>query len=114
MKNDAKKRHEQHLLQVYHAGQVTVVGFGGRTVETRIDFSPYRGVLTELIHRYNCRVLALDLAGVKLAPAGMLGVLAPIRKLVERIEIHNASDSARETLLTMQIGSLFELCDSVA
>lgn len=114
MTNDAKKHHELNLLQVYHTGPVTVVGFGGGRFDTRIDFSPYRGMLTDLIHRHDCRVLALDLAGVKLAPAGMLGVLAPIRKLVDRIEIHNVSDTARDTLLAMQIGSLFELCDSVA
>ena len=114
MKHDATGQDGSSLLEVYHTGPVTVVGFAGRVLETRIDLRAYHRVLTELVHRYDCRVLALDLAGLNLAPAGMLGVLAPIRKLVDRIEIHNASGSAREALMSMQIGSLFELCDSVA
>jgi hypothetical protein len=49
-----------------------------------------------------------------LAPAGLLGVLVPIRKLVDRIELHNPSDAARRTLETIQRGSLFDICDSIA
>lgn len=108
------KKNDGSLLQVYHAGQITVVGFGGRTVNSRIDFGAYHGLLLELVRRYECRVLAVDLSGVKLAPAGMLGVLVPLRKLVHKIEIHNPSESARETLSTIHRPSLFEICDSIA
>ena len=112
--NDTKKKNDETRLQIYHVGNVTVVGFGGRTVNTRIDFSPYCGVLTELINRYNCRVLAVDLAGVKFAPAGLLSVLVSIRKIVERIEIHNPTETAKVTLATIQMDSLFDICESVA
>ena len=108
------KRSEGPMLQVYQTGEVTVVGFGGGTVNIRFDFAQYRGVLMELIQRFNCRVLALDLAGVKYAPAGMLSVLIPLRKLVDRIEIHNPTESAKETLSTIQMDSLFDICESVA
>lgn len=101
-------------LEIYHAGPITVVGFGGRQVETRIDFAPYRDVLTKLVKQHDCRVLAVDLSGVTLVPAGLLGVLVPIRKMVDRIEIHNPSDSARLTLETIQRDSLFDICDSIA
>ena len=101
-------------LEIYHAGPVTVVGFGGRQVEARIDFAPYRDVLTKLVKQHQCRVLAVDLSGVMLAPAGLLGVLVPIRKMVDRIEIHNPSESARLTLETIRRGSLFDICDSIA
>lgn len=111
---DSKKKHGESLLKVYHTGDVTVVGFGGHSVNNRVDFGPYRGVLTDLVRRHQCRILAVDLAGVKHAPAGMLGVLLPLRKLVERIEIHNPTETARPTLETMQVGSLFDICDSVA
>lgn len=108
------KDNDDSLLQVYHAGQITVVGFGGRTVNTRINFGEYHGLLIELVRRYECRVLAVDLSGVKFAPAGMLGVLVPLRKLVNKIEIHNPSEAARETLSTIHRASLFEICDSIA
>jgi len=108
------KENEGSLLQVYHTGPVTVVGFGGRVVDTRVDFGAYHGLLIELVRRYECHVLALDLSGVKHAPAGLLGVLVPLSKLVKRIEIHNPSESARETLSTIQRPSLFEICDSIA
>ncbi len=111
--NDVKKRSES-TLQVYQTGEVTVVGFGGGTVNTRIDFSLYRDVLSELVQRFHCRVLAVDLAGVKVAPARMLSVLIPLRKLVDRIEIHNPTDTAKETLATIQMDSLFDICESVA
>lgn len=99
-------------LQIYHAGKVTVVGFGGQPVNSRINFSAYRGILTELVHRYDCRVLAFDLAGVNVAPSGMLGVLVPLRQLVDRIEIHNPTKLARETLAMIQKDSLFDICES--
>lgn len=112
--SETMKANEDSLLQVYHAGQVTVVGFGGRTVDTRIDFGAYHGLLIELVRRYESQVLAVDLSGVKLAPAGMLGVLVPLRQLVKRIEIHNPSEAARKTLTTIHRASLFEICDSIA
>ena len=108
------QQHGEGKLEIYHAGSVTVVGFGGRRVETRIDFAPYRDVLTKLVNKHQCHVLAIDLRGVVLAPAGLLGVLVPIRKLVDRIELHNPSDSARRTLETIQRGSLFDICDLIA
>jgi len=112
--NPAKKKPEEVILQVYHSGELTVVGFAGQLVETRIDFSKYRVVLMELIRKSGCRVLALDLAGVKFAPAGILGVLIPIRQLVDRIEIHNPTETAKETLSMIQKDSLFEICETVA
>lgn len=111
---DVKKLKNEPLMQVYHTGTVTVVGFGGSPIHSKIDFSLYRGVLTELVHRYDCRILAIDLAGVMTVPAGLLGVLVPIRKMVERIEIHNPTDSVRNMLITIQIESLFDICETVA
>ena len=114
MAQEAKLMTEESLLKIYHTGAITVVGFGGRPLNHRVDFSPYRHVLNDLIKRSRCRVLAVDLAGVREVPAGMLGVLASIRKLVDRIEIHNPSAIARETLTAMQMGSLFDIHESVA
>ncbi|MBS0206215.1 MAG: anti-sigma factor antagonist [Planctomycetes bacterium] len=114
MMTEVKKKTNEPIMQVYHTGDVTVVGFGGGAVNTKIDFSLYRDVLTELVHRYDCRILAIDLAGVKELPAGLLGVMVPIRKLVERIEIHNPTDSVRDMLIKIQVASLFDICESVA
>jgi anti-sigma B factor antagonist len=114
MTHEAKPKSEEALLKIYHAGPITVVGFGGRPLNQRVDFSPYRSVLDELVRRSRCRVLAVDLAGVRDVPAGMLGVLISIRKLVERIEIHNPTASARETLISMKTGSFFDIHESVA
>ena len=71
-------------MQVYHTGSLTVVGFGGSPVHSKVDFSLSR-VLTELVHRYVCRILAIDLAGVTTIPAGLPGCLVPIRKMVRTV-----------------------------
>ena len=101
-------------MQIYEEGKVAVVGFGGGQMRLRIDFSQYRSLLTELTQRDECRVLVLDLAGVKYVPSNLLSVLISIRKLVDRIEIHNPTDSAKETLVKIQMGDLFEICEPVA
>jgi hypothetical protein len=107
--NQTSPTQEAVRLKVYRAGPVSVVGFGGRPIKTRIDFGSYQASLTDLIKRAGCRVLAIDLTGVEVAPARMLGVLVALRKLVDRIEIHNAAGSTRETLAMIQTASLFDL-----
>ena len=69
------------ILQVYETGELTVVGFGGREILDQIDISACREEIVTLVEKHKCKVLAFDLAGVKLIPSGMLGLLASLRRM---------------------------------
>ena len=97
------------LLQVYHEGELTVVGFGGRNIENEVSIVSYRDQLFDLVDRHHCRVLAFDLTGVRLIPSGMLGVLVSLRKVVERLELHNPSEDVLEVLRVTHLERFFQI-----
>jgi anti-sigma B factor antagonist len=86
------------ILQVYEAGELTVVGFGGKDVPDDTCLTAYRSQLAELIKTHGTRVLAFDLQGVKLIPSGLLGLIASCRNLGVEIELFNPSEDVREVL----------------
>ena len=71
---------EVHVLQVYRAGPVTVVGFGGRDVFDDTNVAACRDELMALIDQHQCTQIHVDLTGVRLVPSGLLGLLATIRR----------------------------------
>jgi anti-anti-sigma factor len=97
------------LLKVYQTGELTVVGFGGNDVPDDVCIAECRDQLSQLLDRHGCKVLAVDLSGVRLVPSGMLGVLTTLRKRVERLEIYNASENIREVLQLTNLDRLFDL-----
>ena len=100
------------LLEVYHAGELTVVGFGGfggRNIGTDVSIVSCRDQLFDLVARHNCRVLAFDLTGVRLIPSGMLGVLVSLRRVLERVELHNPSDDVLEALRVTHLERFFQI-----
>lgn len=99
------------VLKVYQTGPLTVVGFGGNDVPDEVCIAAYRRQLAELIQSQGCKVLAFDLTGVKLIPSGMLGVLVTVRKLVDRVELYNASKDIRDVLRITSLLPLFDLKD---
>src|SRR5205823_2495630 len=60
-------------LEVYHPGELTVIGFGGREILDDLNLAECRDDLVELIQDNGCKVLAFDLTGVRLLPSGLLG-----------------------------------------
>ena len=100
---------EEKLLEVYHTGELTVVGFAGRRILDRVRFDVYRDQLSELVRRHDARVLAIDLAGLEMVPSAMIGVLVSLSKLVPRIEIHNASDGVRNVFSVMKLDQKFHV-----
>ena len=86
------------VLQVYEAGELTVVGFGGRDVPDDTCLTSYRSQLADLIKAHSTKVLAFDLRGVKLIPSGLLGLIASCRNLGVEIELFNPSEDIRDVL----------------
>lgn len=96
-------------LEVYEAGELTVIGFGGREVLDRLSLAECREELLRLIDEYQCRTLALDLTGVRLIPSGMLGMLCSIRRQGIEIHLYNPSQDVREVLEITKLDSLLEM-----
>ena len=57
-----------------------------------------REELLDLLQTHDCRTLAIDLTGVVLMPAGLLGLLEQIHDQGVDILLYNPSDDIRETL----------------
>ena len=96
-------------LEVYEAGELTVLGFGGREVLDRISLGQCREELMALIRELDCKTLAFDLTGVRLIPSGMLGLLCSIWKQGVAVHLYNPSQDVREVLEITKLDGLFEL-----
>lgn len=88
----------QETLDVYQTGPLTVVGFGGREILDQVDLTRCRDQLIELIKAHGAETLAFDLAGVRLIPSGMLGLLASIRRQNVAVHLYNPSKDVQEVL----------------
>jgi anti-sigma B factor antagonist len=96
-------------LEVYDAGELTVVGFGGREVLDRLSLADCRTELMDLIQEYKCHTLAFDLTGVKLIPSGLLGMLCSIRRQGIEVHLYNPSQDVREVLEITKLDGLLEM-----
>ena len=85
-------------LEVYQAGELTVIGFGGREILDDLNVAECRDELVDLIRQNQCKVLAFDLTRVRLVPSGLLGLLASIRKQGVEVHLYNPSSDIREVL----------------
>ena len=96
-------------LEVYHPGELTVIGFGGREILDDLNLAECRDDLVELIRDYGCKTLAFDLTGVKLIPSGLLGLLASIRRLNVEVQLYNVCDDIREVLEITKLDQVLQL-----
>ncbi len=97
------------LLEVYQAGPLTVVGFGGREILDQFSLAEYRDELMSLIKEHDCQSLAVDLTGVKIIPSGMLGVLASIYREGIEVDLYNACRVIREILEITKLDQILQL-----
>lgn len=100
---------QEAVLEVYQAGPLTVVGFGGREILDEVSVANCRHELLDLIQQHDCRDLAFDLTGVSILPSGLLGVLASLRDQGVNIHIYNPSDDVRDVLEITRLERLFEI-----
>ena len=98
-------------LEVYEAGELTVIGFGGREVLDRFSLAECRDELTQLIREHQCKTLAFDLTGVRLIPSGLLGMMCSIRRQGIEVYLYNPSLDVREVLEITKLDKLFEMYD---
>lgn len=97
------------ILQVYSVGETTVVGFGGRDVLDSVNVANCREELLALIEKEHCKVLGVDLTGVKFIPSGLLGVLASVRKLGVEVHLYNPSSDVREAMTATNLDKIMPM-----
>src|SRR5262245_18788246 len=100
---------DHEMFQVYQTGELTVVGFGGREILDQIDPSLFRAVIVALVHKHHCKTLAFDLAGVKLIPSGMLGLLASLRRMNVEVHLYNPSADIAEVLQVTRLNEVLPI-----
>ena len=100
---------DETILEVYQAGPLTVVGFGGKKILDEVSVAHCRQELLDLIETHHCRELAFDLTGMTLLPSGLLGVIASIRNLGVEIHLYNPSDDIRDVLEITQLNTLVQV-----
>ena len=96
-------------LEIYQAGELTVIGFGGREVLDDLNVADCRDELVQLIRQNDCKVLAFDLTRVRLIPSGLLGLLASIRKQGVDVHLYNPSSDIREVLEITKLDQVLQL-----
>lgn len=101
-------------LEVSQNGDVTIVGFGGREILDQINIASCREQISALVKQHQSKTLAFNMAGVRLIPSGMLGLLASLRDTVDKIQILNPSDDVREALEITKLNQIFEVLDEAA
>jgi anti-anti-sigma factor len=97
------------VLHVYSAGPVTVLGFGGRQILDQVDLAACRNQIVELVKQHKSHTLGFDLAGVRLMPSGMLGMLVSLKQLGVEIQLFNPSDDVREVLAVTRLDTQFQV-----
>ena len=100
-------------LDVYAAGELTVVGFGGREILDAISIAGCREQIIDLLLAHDVRTLAFDLTGVALMPGGLMGLLEEIHSKGVEILLYNASVHIRETLDLVGRNGLVQLHEVV-
>ena len=97
------------ILEVYSVGEMTVVGFGGRTLFSDTNLAVCRDEILALIDNEHCKILAFDLTGAKFLPSGLLGLLASIRDHNVEVHLYNACDDIREALEITKLNTLMKV-----
>jgi anti-sigma B factor antagonist len=96
-------------LEVYEAGELTVIGFGSREILDRMSLGECREELIRLIEEHQCSTLAFDLTGVRLIPSGLLGLLCSFRQQGIEVHLYNPSQDVREVLEITKLDTLLEM-----
>lgn len=102
---------EPTVLEVYQAGALTVVGFGGRQIIHDISLVHLHNDILKLVDDHHCTELAFDLTGVQFVPSGLLGILASLRKKGIAVHVYNPSEDVRDVFRTTKLDTVVQLHD---
>ncbi len=96
-------------IDVYHAGELTVIGFGNSENLDELNVAEFNDEIKQLIRDNNCQDLAVDLTGIQFIPRGLLGVLTSVYRRNINVHLFNTSNDIREVLEITKLDRLFYL-----
>ncbi len=102
---------DQEVLQIYEAGELTVIGFAGQEVLDPVNIAEWREQINDIIEEFGCRVIAFDLTGVKLIPSGLLGLLGSLHQSGIELHLYNPSADVRDVLEITNINEFVQVHD---
>lgn len=101
----------QSKLEVYHAGELTVLGFGGREILYDFNLAEYREEILDLVRMHQCKAMAFDLTAVRSLPSGLPGILQCLIQQGLEIHLYNASEVIRYMLELSNLMQFLHLHD---
>ncbi len=98
-----------HPLEVYAGGELTVIGFRGRKLLEGVSALNCRDQLARILSEHKPKSVAFDLTGLKLVPSGMLGLFAAIKKTGVDVLLFNPTDDIREVLEITKLDTIVQI-----
>lgn len=96
-------------LEVYQAGELTVIGFDGREMLHDLNLAECRAEIAGLISEHGCRTMAFDLTSVRSMPGELLNFLASLRFRGVDVLLFNPSESTRSELVESGLDQLLRV-----
>ncbi|MGE3316615.1 MAG: anti-sigma factor antagonist [Planctomycetaceae bacterium] len=100
------------MYRVLQTGKRVVVGFSGPRIPDDHRFTAFRDNLLKLIQEHSANDVAFDLAGVKVVPSLMLGLMAWLSRNKVDVSVYHPSDEIRDTLAFTELDSIIDVCDT--
>ncbi|MBI3860454.1 MAG: anti-sigma factor antagonist [Planctomycetia bacterium] len=100
---------DPNLLTFVRDGERAIVGFNSKTVPDELCIAAYRSQLLKYVQDFGCKVLAFELAGVKILPSGMLGLLVTLKKRGTEVELLNPVPDIVEVLRITRLAPMFTI-----
>ena len=97
------------ILQVYSAGETTIVGFHARDALEDVSVADCRDDLIALVEEHDTKVICFELSRIRLIPSGMLGLLASLRQMDLEVRVLNPSDDVRDVLAVTNFDKLIAI-----
>lgn len=97
---------DPNLLTITRDGPCTIIGFRHKSFPDEMSIAAYRDQVYRLLEDPECKVIKFDVAGVKLFPSGMLGLLVSVRNRGCEVEVINAAPEVLETLKITKLDTL--------
>jgi anti-anti-sigma factor len=97
------------ILQVFAAGETTIVGFHARDALEDVSVADCRDDLIALFEEHGTQVICFELSRIRLIPSGMLGLLASLRQMDLDVRVLNPSDDVRDVLSVTNFDKLITI-----
>ncbi len=102
----------QPMYKVLRTGQRLVIGFTLPRIPDDHRFTAFRDAVLKMIQEHSASDVAFDLAGVKVVPSLMLGLMAELTRNKVDVSVHHPSDEIRDTLSFTDLDSIIDVCDT--